>query len=362
MTPRRHSLPLLSLLLSALALLSACSTGYSSRVAETKSWTTWPAHDTSKSTASAPALELRSSAPAPVWSGRSDDDDEFDGSEGEDEKVETGTDPRDFADKFMPYTRFTKLENDIEATQWTAFGLKAITPKWAMTYELPLGKQVDYSDFDGFKMGGGLPPGGGENPIGGGGVPPKDLDPDGDNTGMGDLILRVFGRIDSWKKPFGDEGKSMEIMPTMEMTLPTATDDVLGGETVVLSPAITIVTDLPGPPPFGLGFVAGMNFFDFDVMRDDSRDEIRRYRGRYFWMQPLRKPGPGVTDGLYVLTEFQPIYDFEQDDFDLWIGPEFGKILNPKIIAYAKPGWGIDTDPEDRDWSFEFGMRFFLGG
>jgi hypothetical protein len=271
------------------------------------------------------------------------------------EQVETGTDPRDFSDKFMPYFRYTEIENGVEASQLALFGLYAVTPKFAMTYELPIMKQLDYSEITSA-----LPPGQGFPELPSGGAPLDDLESDGDNTGTGDLILRLFGRSDSLKHEFGDEGESWELMPTLEMTFPTASDDVLGSEAWIVSPAVTLVTDLPGPPPFGLGFVAGMNFFDFDAVRDDSKGDTRRYRGRYFWMQPLSKPGPGLLSGLYVLTEVQPIYDFETDDFDLWIGPEFGKVVSPKFVGYFKPGWGIDTEPEDRDFSFEVGLRYFM--
>jgi len=36
---------------------------------------------------------------------------------------ETGTDPRDFAPKFMPYYRYTELENGLEENVLTLFGL-----------------------------------------------------------------------------------------------------------------------------------------------------------------------------------------------------------------------------------------------
>ena len=119
-------------------------------------------------------------------------------------------------------------------------------------------------------------------------------------------------------------------------------------------------------PPLSLGFVAMMNFMDFDVWKDDSRDDTLRYRGRWFWMQPLSKPTPELsffdTSGLYIMTEFQPVYDFEQDHLSFWFGPEFGKILQPGLIFYVKPGFGIDPDEDkgDRDFTFELGFRYFF--
>lgn len=274
---------------------------------------------------------------------------------------ETGTDPRGFSSKFMPYYRYTKLNNEVTVKELTLFGMVAFTPRLAMTYEMPIAKEIDYSGLDAFKVGSsGLPPGQGFGPLPPGGVPFADLESDGDNTAIGDLNLRVFYKPESWEGKYaGSENKSYTFMPVLEMTLPTATDDVIGSEAWILSPGITIVTDLPGGPPFGIGFFAMMNFFDFDVIKSDDREDTLRYRGRWFWMQPLSKPGENLMDGLYVLTEFQPVYDFENDDFDLWISPEFGKIVKPGLIVYGKPGWGIDRDKEDRKFTFEAGVRIF---
>jgi len=61
------------------------------------------------------------------------------------------------------------------------------------------------------------------------------------------------------------------------------------------------------------------------------------------------------------MPEFQPIYDFETEDFSGWLGLEFGKMLAPGKIAYIKPGWGIDnSEPVDRDNTFEIGFRWFF--
>jgi hypothetical protein len=33
--------------------------------------------------------------------------------------------------------------------------------------------------------------------------------------------------------------------------------------------------------------------------------------------------------GVFLMPELQPIYDFETNDFSLWLGVELGKILGP---------------------------------
>ena len=291
----------------------------------------------------------------------------------------TGTDPRDFSPKFMPYYRFTELENDVEVQEMVLFGMYAFTPKFAMTYEWPIAKEIDYSGLDAFKLfqqggpSGEVPPIG-EEPGGGGGIPFNDLESDGDVVGMGDLNLRFFYQVDQWRYKFMDGQKNFSIFPVIETTLPTATEDILGGESWILSPGMTIVTDMPFiKPPLGLGFFAMMNFYDFDAIKDSRRESTSRFRGRWFWMQPLSMPAhvkdPEDTGvqlfnlaGLYLLTEFQPVYDFEESHFSFWVGPEVGKILKDGVIAYAKPGFGIepDADEGDRNFSFEVGFRYFI--
>ncbi len=77
---------------------------------------------------------------------------------------QTGTDPRDFANKFMPYFRYTELENGLVQKETVLFGLFALSPKMALTYEVPLAYERDISDTALFKptngdcdLGGGSP-------------------------------------------------------------------------------------------------------------------------------------------------------------------------------------------------------------
>ncbi len=268
---------------------------------------------------------------------------------------QTGTDPRDFSSKFMPYYRYTELDNGVKINDLTMFGMYAFTPKFAFTYEIPVYRNMDYSSV--------LPnpPGGIGGPIPPGGISPPfdDISSSGSTSGYGDLNLRFFYNFD-WGGDYAEEGKSWSLFPVIETMLPTASDDVLGSDTTIVSPGITFVTDLPGGPPFGLGFIAFMNFYDFDVDKGDAGQDYSRFRGRWFWMQPLSKPGTELTDGLYTLTELQPVYDFENDEFDLWMGPEFGKIIKEGHIMYVKPGWAFDPDPVDRKFTLEIGYRYFF--
>ena len=291
---------------------------------------------------------------------------------------QSGNDPRDFTTKFMPYYRYTELENDLAVNEFVMFGFVAFTGRIGMTYEVPIAKKVDYGQVDGFKAAtangcppegeaGDLPPNG-PLPGGGGGIPFNNLDCDGDDIGLGDTILRFFVRPQSLEYGFGEnKSKNFSLLPTLEFTAPTASEDVLGGEALIASPGMTLVFDSPAESkPLGLGFFAMMNFYDFDAYRDSSREKTSRYRGRWFWMQPLSIPTPEFsifdTSGLYIMTEAQPVYDFEEEHFSFWIGPEFGKIFAPGHVGYFKPGFGVDPDEDegDRDWTLEVGYRYFF--
>ncbi|MGI9318194.1 MAG: hypothetical protein ACR2QW_12765, partial [bacterium] len=257
--------------------------------------------------------------------------------------------------KFMPYYIHTELESEVEIDQTNLFGMLAINPKFAITYDLPVWKEVDASGFEGFDSlaSGNLPPLG-VLPGGGGGVPFMDIPSDGTQDGIGDLGLRFFF------KPDAIQFEKSSHMFGFEMTLPTATETILGGNNWVLSPMYVYVRDVKLLSP---GFFALMNFYDHDIAEDgDDGSDVSKFRGRWFLMQPLSKPGPKLTDGLYLLPELQPVYDWErdEDEFSLWLAPEFGKML-PWGAAYFKPGFGIIKDSDsDRDWTLELGVRYFF--
>ena len=166
---------------------------------------------------------------------------------GEEEfKDETGTDPRDFNNKFMPYYRYTELKNGVEVHDWVFFGLYAFTPRLAMTYEIPI-RYMDYSEAIP-SFGPAVLPGG--PPIPGFGAAGA---VSGSNEfGLGDSIFRLFYKPKSleWEMPCtwgprkGDTLK-WSLMPILETTVPTNTDDILGSDTWVLSPGFVIAGDTP---------------------------------------------------------------------------------------------------------------------
>jgi hypothetical protein len=258
---------------------------------------------------------------------------------------ETGTDPRDFAAKFMPYYRYTELKNGLEQNELVLFGLVPFSKTFAMTYEIPLAYERDIRDTTAFKDGLSRIPGG-DVTIPGGLPVPSGAEFDGKETGIGDMNLRFFYRTD-WSFLNSDW------LVGSEFVFPTANEDVLGSETFLIKPMITLVKDIGFWPAPG-AFFALMNFYSFDAWKDSSRSEVSQYIGRYFFMLPLH------PSGIYTLPEVQFVYDFENDHGSLWIGPEIGKLLAPGRILYAKPGFGIDPDLADREFTFEIGFRYFM--
>ena len=261
------------------------------------------------------------------------------------EGEQTGTDPRDFANKFMPYYRYTELENGLEQNELVLFGLIALSPKIAFTYEVPLAYERDITGTS-LNQGAGC-----TGPFPGGGfLLPNGLKAEGDcqETGIGDMNVRLLFAT--------GHAAGGDWLTGAQFNLPTANNDVLGSETFSLAPMVTYIRDLKAYPAPG-AFFALMNFYQFDVFKDDGRADQSMYIGRWFVMLPMSKKFK-----IYLLPEFQPIYDFENEHFSFWIGPELGKMMGPGNILYLKPGWGVDTDAlaGDRDWSVELGWRIFL--
>ena len=243
----------------------------------------------------------------------------------------TGTDPRDFSLKWMPFYRTTELENGLTQQDLTAFGTVPFSPELGMFFEVPIAQYRDFSDIAGVPSG-------------------------TDAIGIGDIDLKFLWNPKSMGFTFGEDGKkSGSWLFGTDFVLPTATDDALAGDALLFAPIVGVVVDMPLH-----GFFAMLNLYYVDVYKKDAAPDTSRYVGRWFYMQPLTPPGKW-WGGLYLMPEYQPIYDFETGDFSSWIGLEFGKMVAPGKIAYIKPGWGIsNSEPTDRANTFEAGFRWFF--
>jgi len=243
----------------------------------------------------------------------------------------TGNDPRVFSNKWMPYYRQIELENGMKQKDLTAFGTMRFNDRVGMFYEIPVAQYRDFSGIPG-------------------------VDSGTDAMGMGDVDLKFLWRPEGTEWTFGEGGKmSGSFLFGTDFVLPTATDDLLAGNSLLFAPIVGAVWDMPLH-----GFIAMLNLYYFDVYKEDGTPDTSRYVGRWFYMQPLTPPGPWYG-GLYLMPEFQPIYDFETEDFSAWAGLEFGKMFAPGRIGYIKPGWGFDnSEPTDRKSTFEVGFRWFF--
>ncbi len=243
----------------------------------------------------------------------------------------TGNDPRDFSLKWTPFYRYTKLENGLTQQDLTAFGTVPFSRRLGVLFEVPVAQYRDFSDVPGFL-------------------------PGTDAIGIGDISLKFVHNPEALGFTYGKDGeKSGSILLGADFVLPTATDDALAGDALLFAPIVGVVLDMPFH-----GFFAMLNLYYFDVYKKDGAPDTSRYVGRWFYMQPLSRPGPW-WGGLYLMPEFQPVYDFETDEFSSWIGLEFGKMFAPGRIGYIKPGWGINnSELVDRDDTFEVGFRWFF--
>jgi len=247
------------------------------------------------------------------------------------EQDATGNDPRVFSNKWMPYYRYTELDNGLKQQDLTAFGTMRFSDRVGMFYEVPLAQKRNFEDIEGVPSG-------------------------TDATGMGDIDMKFLWRPEFGDWTFGEGGKKTgSVMFGTDFVFPTATDDLLGGNSLLFAPIVGFVWDMPLH-----GFIAMLNLYYFDVYKEAEAPDTSRYVGRWFYMQPLSRPGPWYG-GLYVMPEYQPIYDFETEDFSSWIGVEFGKMFAPGRIGYIKPGWGLgNSELTDRDFTFEAGFRWFF--
>jgi hypothetical protein len=243
----------------------------------------------------------------------------------------TGTDPRDFSLKWMPFYRYTELDNGLVQQDLTAFVTVPFTTKLGMFIEAPVAQKRDFSDIAGVPSG-------------------------TDAIGVGDIDLKFLWNPEALAFTFGKEGKkSGAWLFGTDFVLPTATDELLAGNALLFAPIVGVVVDMPLH-----GFFAMLNLYFVDVYKKDGAPDTSKYVGRWFYMQPLTPPGKW-WGGLYLMPGFQPIYDFETDDFSAWIGLEFGKMVAPGKIAYIKPGWGIEnSELVDRANTFEVGFRWFF--
>ena len=287
--------------------------------------------------------------------------------EGEEDVADNGTNPASMSFKFMPYYRYTELENGIKAgeniTLFTLLPLP-LTPFTALVLEWPVMYSMDFGSLavDLVKeIEGGLPEEGVRIPCG---PPtcaaPRPLPIEGivrgfDITGNADFRFRLLQGLKMFEH---GEGSSTVLMAGIDLMAPAASDPVLGDQTWYGSPILAHIHNF-NPTTFA----AFLHFYfsDWAQHKDFERADIGFYMGRYFF----QKAWP--SSGYYMLPELQIIYDNKSDaDWSVMFLPEVGKTWRSGetvVTGYIKPGWTFTSpDPFERRFSVEFGMRFIPGG
>ncbi|NLF30267.1 MAG: hypothetical protein GX591_05180 [Planctomycetes bacterium] len=281
---------------------------------------------------------------------------------GEDRESITGTDPRAFDTLIDVSYRYAEMDNDFMQQDLWLSGQVPLSNNLALTAAFAPLRWADFEDTPTFESrSGSLPDNLGDVPwIGGAGVEASDLDSDGDDFGIGDLKVGVIWRFDeipnrtadSWERRGDEYG---DVLVTLDVWMPTASEDVLGNDAWILTSGLHWVVDTPSN-----GFVALMNYYDWSFDRDDGRPAVSRLRGQWYIMQPVTELGRDLLDGIYIQPEIQPVYDIEEEEFSFWAGGEIGKVITTGSVVYVKPGWGINPDDGERSFTIELGARFFF--
>ncbi len=278
------------------------------------------------------------------------------------EVEDNGTNPGSLGFKFMPYYRYTKLNNGIKAIDnlalFTMLPLTKISPFTAVVLEWSVGKTMDFGALAEDILEGiespdipcAPPTCGGSLPA----PPPEALARGFDISGYGDFRTRLLQGVKMF--PGNKPGKSTVLMLGLDVMFPIASDPILGDETLYGAPLFAHIHNLSPQT-----FFAFLHFYFFDWADKsgahpvNADKDIGFYMGRWFFQKAF-------NNGYYLLPELQVIYDNESDaGLSVMLLPEFGKSFklgDTGMTAYIKPGWAIDgPDEAERRYSIEFGVR-----
>ena len=279
---------------------------------------------------------------------------------------DNGTNPTSIGFKFMPYFRFTELDNGVTSTDnLTLFAMLPIplSPFTAINLEWPLQKTFDASALVTDFLDGALDPEDGipcAPPVCSGNRPISDIPTEVlasgfDQNGVGDLKLWFIQGLKAFGTP--GEGMTTALIGGFQLNAPTATHPVLGEEKWLISPLFAHVHNFSAQ-----SFMAFMHIYTLDIGDKSGISDLHRdsnvdyYMGRYFYQYAWPK------SGYYLLPEVQVMYDDNSgNDWSIHFMPEIGKSFkagSTGVTAYIKPGWALDSpDPGERKFSVELGIR-----
>ncbi len=160
-------------------------------------------------------------------------------------------------------------------------------------------------------------------------------------SGIGDIDARIL-----WMA-YGS--KNLIIVPGLEATFNTSSNDALGFGSNVLAPTLFFV--FPGLLGKGSLFAPGYQYL-FDVDGGENNEISRSQIDLYFvWLL-----GKGSN---WLIVDPQVVIDHKGDAYPTLIELEWGYMIKPLPGAsvYVRPGVGIGGD-RPYDWNFEGGLKF----
>jgi hypothetical protein len=244
--------------------------------------------------------------------------------EGDDAGGGNGTNPADTTRRFVLRNEYLELGNGVLVNTTSArFNFPVLGKRGTLGLELPF----NYLDPRVPTVG----------PVG----------------GLGDL--KVGLSVNLWSS----ENKKVTLLGGADFWFPTADNILLDRK--LSAAAITfqdIGTGKFRAAPFAGGvyafspafLVAGLYQHEFSFAGDETRRDIHRGFVRLFLMKAW-------ATGVYVLPEAQILIDYQnRGDLDVYLAPEVG-FSRKGTTLFAKPGFGINPDPNNRYFGVNFGIR-----
>jgi hypothetical protein len=161
--------------------------------------------------------------------------------------------------------------------------------------------------------------------------------PDESKTGLGDVLLSV-----SMANHLGAVNYGIGL----DTVIPTATDDVLGGDKLQLNPSAFLEFSF-SPTIF---FATGYKHYQ-SVTKKHSQEHTSMGRIRNMLGYTSQSNWWAVLDAQYYV-------DYENSGVnDFILGTEFGVMVDDEVSIYIKPSWRTGGNMNSKDWSLDFGVK-----
>lgn len=160
--------------------------------------------------------------------------------------------------------------------------------------------------------------------------------PEKSTTGLGDILLST-----SYTKPT----KIANLDVGLDISIPTATDDLLGSSKLALNPFAVIEFSLSD----NIFFATGYKHYA-SVTKEHSQEHTNMGRIRNMI---------GFTSNLnwWAIADTQYYMDYKNSKDEFYLEVELGAMLYNEISMYIKPGWRLGGNMQSKDWSLSFGVK-----